>query len=215
MYSFKRSPQALLSFPSPRNVSLRRRRPSVLCWLFDVLASSVGFSAVPQSTISRTFLSRLPPRHSSYFGITSVAGPYASLSTVLQCEISPLDSTDFVLGLDWVSMICEHLLRNDYRLDDSFDPWAFFTQAVISTAGPCELLLFCSYFCSLRIAAGIQPLRLAHIFVCSSPTSGPNSSATIWPPVIFFWYSPQILPCGATENSSDLDPLHPPTGLSI
>ncbi|KAJ7723256.1 hypothetical protein B0H16DRAFT_1472953 [Mycena metata] len=90
-----------------------------------VLASSVGFSAVPQSTISRTFLSRLPPRHSFYFGITSA---YAFLSTVLQCEISPLNSTDFVLGLDWVSMIREHLLRNGYRLDDSFGPWAFFTQ---------------------------------------------------------------------------------------
>ncbi|KAJ7032980.1 hypothetical protein C8F04DRAFT_1261319 [Mycena alexandri] len=32
-------------------------------------------------------------------------------------------------------MVCEHLLRNGYRLDDSFDPWAFFTQAGRAVAG--------------------------------------------------------------------------------
>ncbi|KAJ7035356.1 hypothetical protein C8F04DRAFT_1259162 [Mycena alexandri] len=95
-----------------------------------VLASSVGFSAVPRSSISRAFISRLPHCFPPNFGVTFVAGPYASLSTVLQCKISPIDSTDFVLGLDWVSMVREHLLRNGYRLDDSFDPWAFFTQGI-------------------------------------------------------------------------------------
>ncbi|KAJ7032085.1 hypothetical protein C8F04DRAFT_1262250 [Mycena alexandri] len=100
-----------------------------------VLASSVGFSAVPRSSISHAFISRLPHCFPPNFGVTFVAGPYASLSTVLQCKISPIDSTDFVLGLDWVSMVHEHLLRNGYRLDDSFDPWAFFTQAGRSAAG--------------------------------------------------------------------------------
>ncbi|KAJ7017424.1 hypothetical protein C8F04DRAFT_1279533 [Mycena alexandri] len=73
-------------------------------YIDGVLASSVGFSPVPRSSISRAFLSRIPARYSSQFGVTTVAGPFASLSTILHCELSATDSTDFVLGLDWVSM---------------------------------------------------------------------------------------------------------------
>ncbi|KAJ7025304.1 hypothetical protein C8F04DRAFT_1300316 [Mycena alexandri] len=64
-----------------------------------VLASSVGFSLVPRSSISHAFLSRIPARYSSQFGVTTVAGPFVSLSTTLHCELLDTDSTDFVLGL--------------------------------------------------------------------------------------------------------------------
>ncbi|KAJ7763353.1 hypothetical protein B0H16DRAFT_1718593 [Mycena metata] len=107
-------------------------------------AASVAFSAVPRSSISANFAACLPPRRSSYFGFTTVAGPYASLSTVLYCDISGHGSTDVVLGLDWASMIRENLLREGHRLDHTFDPWAYF----ISVRN-CPLPLHCRPFTCL------------------------------------------------------------------
>ncbi|KAJ7018067.1 hypothetical protein C8F04DRAFT_1153176 [Mycena alexandri] len=92
-----------------------------------LLAPSVAFSAVPRTSISATFAACLPPRRYAHFGFTTVAG-LASLSTVLSCEISDRGGTDVVLGLDWASMIRESLLRNGYRLDHTFDPWAYFAS---------------------------------------------------------------------------------------
>ncbi|KAJ7030870.1 hypothetical protein C8F04DRAFT_1263352 [Mycena alexandri] len=92
-----------------------------------ILASSVAFSRVPRTSVSAAFHSRLPPSGRLGLLFTTGAGPYGSLSTVLNCEVVVGAHSDVVLGLDWAAMIRETLVRDGHRLDDTFSAWDFFT----------------------------------------------------------------------------------------
>ncbi|KAJ7021420.1 hypothetical protein C8F04DRAFT_1140977 [Mycena alexandri] len=136
-----------------------------------LLVHSVAFSAVPRSSISAAFNARLTPRNRAHFVFTTYAGPYASLTTVLNCDISPRSSPDVVLGLDWVSMIRESLLRAGHRLDPSFDPWALFTSAGASQTP----------FTPLPSHDSLQPQATQVPFVPATATASNYSPCSIVP----------------------------------
>jgi hypothetical protein len=124
---------------------------------------SVSFRPSNRSVLSMRFLDLLPETsRSKPLLVTTVAGQHHPISFPLSLEVSDLESTDLVLGLDWAAFLRDSLLGLGYRIDSSFDAWRFVSDPThpILNGARTQCSIFCLVFTSIELAVQWAAPRL-------------------------------------------------------